>query len=187
MTDYLGLNNHTNSGSGGTGWATGASAYTFLQRIQNGDVALCGGIPDVIFLRGSVNDKNAVAATITANVTTALQILRSSYPFAIIIVFGVWPAAVASSGSLSVAANEAAVQAGVSAFSDPVGLTFFIPINGANGGPLLTGTGWVGATTGSGVADTWMADNTHPNTAGAAAMGLLQAQAVRQLVYPSIS
>lgn len=185
MADYLGLGCHTNSGSGGTGWATGGSAYNFLQRVQNGDIALCGGVPDVIFLNGSVNDKNSTGSTITSNVLAALQSIRATYPKAVIIVFGVWPANVAQTGSLSVSANEAAVQAGVAAFVDP--LTFFIPINGAVGGPLLTGLGWVGGTTGSGTADTWMFDNTHPNTAGANSMGVLKATAVRELVYPNLN
>lgn len=144
MADYLGLSyGHMNSGSGGTGWVanSGGTVYNFLERIQNGDAAL-NGTPDIIFLSGSVNDKNSSAAAITANVLAGLQLLRASYPNAVITVFGVWPALGGANGTLSIALNEAAVLAGVTAFNDP--LTAWVAINGAAGQTPLSGSGWVG-------------------------------------------
>jgi lysophospholipase L1-like esterase len=181
MADRLGWNNHMNSGSGGTGWVLGSSAYTFLQRIQNGDLAL-NGTPNLICLQGSGNDKNSSGATVTANVTTALQLIRLTYPLAPVLVFGVWPASNFSGGTLSVTANEAAVQAGVTGYgTDP--MVQFIPINGAVGGAPLSGSGFVGGTTGSGNADVDMFDTTHPNSVGGAAFGRWKAdQAYRALL-----
>jgi lysophospholipase L1-like esterase len=174
MADYLGLNNHTNSGSGGTGWATGGSAYNFLQRIQNGDLSL-GGAPDVIFLQGSVNDRNSAAADITANCLSGLRASRTLYPNAPIVVFGVWPANVASTGTLTVAANEAAVKAAFDAFADANSV--WIPVNG-NTPAWLVGTGYVGATTGTGDADINMSDVSHLNTTGTLSKGKMLAYAL---------
>jgi hypothetical protein len=178
MADYLGWADHTNSGSGGTGWATTNSAYTFLQRIQNGDLALSGGVPDVVCLQGSINDKNAAAADVTANCLAGLQSVRSQCPNALIFVFGVWPASAGTGGTLSIAANEAAIAAAVTAFADAN--TFFIPINGAYGGAWLEGTGTTSAPTGSGNADAWMSDNAHLGDYGCYAAGKLKATALLQ-------
>jgi hypothetical protein len=58
---------------------------------------------------------------VTAAVTAGLQAIRAGGSTAPIVVFGLW----SLSGAL---ATEQAVQAGVSAFVDPLGKTFFIPI-----------------------------------------------------------
>lgn len=185
MADNLGWANHMNSGSGGTGWATTNSAYRFDQRITNGDILLSGGTPDIITLQGSINDKNASAATITANCLSGLQELRSDYPLALIFVFGVWGASGGTGGTLTLANNEAAVAAAVTAFADPY--TFFIPINSAYSGAWLTGTGFVGSTTGTGNADVWMSDASHLNEFGTYAGGYLKAQAIYRKVKEKIA
>lgn len=179
MADYLGWTNHINSGSGGTGWATTNSAYTFLQRIQNGDIALCGGTPDVVCLQGSINDKNAAASTVTANCLAGLQAVRNLYPMAVIFVFGVWGASGGTGGTLSIAANEQAISDAVTAFADAN--TFFIPINGAYGGAWLTGTGTTSSPTGTGNADVWMFDASHLGDYGTAAAGKIKAAAVMRI------
>lgn len=180
MADYLGWSNHTNSGSGGTGWATVSSAYTFLQRIQNGDLALSGGAPDIVCLQGSINDKGAAAAVVTANCLAGLASVRNQYPLAIIFVFGVWGAAAGSGGTLSVADNESAIASAVSSFGDSK--TFFIPINSAYGGAWLTGTGTTSAPTGTGNADAWMFDASHLGDYGASAAGKLKAAAIIRIL-----
>jgi hypothetical protein len=188
MADWMGWTGHMNSGSGGTGWATTGSAYTFGQRIANGD-HLLNGTPSVLCLQGSINDKNAAAATITANVTSAIQTIRAQLPYMPILVFGVWPAQAGTTGTLTLAANETAVQAGVTAVGTDPFLTF-IPINGAYGGAPLSGVGYNGTAqggtsslTGSGNADVYMYDVTHPNLLGTAAFGKWKAiQAYRALL-----
>jgi len=103
---------------GGTGWVNpGASLTTFGQRIP---AALLKN-PDIWVFMGSTNDTGYPAATVTAAVTAALQAIRNGGSTAPIVVFGVW----SLSGSL---ATEQAVQAGVIAFADPLGKTFFIPV-----------------------------------------------------------
>jgi hypothetical protein len=180
MADYLGWSNHMNSGSGGTGWATTSSAYTFLQRIQNGDLGLNGGIPDIICLQGSINDKNAAAATVTANCLAGLQAARAYAPNALIFVFGVWPAAGGTNGTLSIADNEAAIGAAVTAFNDT--RAWFIPINSAYGGAWLEGTGTTSSPTGTGNADAWMFDNSHLGDYGCLVAGKLKASSILSIL-----
>ena len=104
---------------GGTGWVntnSGASR-TYGQRIPD---ALAKN-PDIWIFLGSTNDAGYSAASVTAAVTAGLQAIRAGGSTAPIVVFGLW----SLSGAL---ATEQAVQAGVSAFVDPLGKTFFIPI-----------------------------------------------------------
>lgn len=180
MADRLGWNNHMNSGSGGTGWATGGAAYNFLQRIQNGDLAL-NGAPSVVSLMTSTNDKNSAAASVTANVAAALQLIRTAYPVAPILLFGGFNAASAT-GTLSMAANENAVQAGIASYNASDPMIQWIPVTNALPGAVLTGSGFVGGTTGTGNADANMFDTSHPNDAGTANFGRWKAeQAYRAL------
>lgn len=175
MADHLGWDSHMNSGSGGTGWAT-TIGYNFLQRIQNGDAAL-NGAPDVIKTGCSINDKNFAAATITANALLGLQTLRAAYPDALIIFFGVWPATGGTGGSgVTLAQNEAAGLAAFTAFADS--FSIYVPVNAATGGAPLSGSGYVGATTGTGNADFDMFDGSHLNTVGTGVMGKWEADQV---------
>ena len=186
MADYLGWNNHMNSGSGGTGWATTNSAHTFYQRIVNGDLLLNGGTPDIICIQGSINDKRASAADVTNSCIAGIQKIRDTYPNALVFVFGVWGASAGNGGTLSNAANEVAIEAAVNTFL-PDNSIAFIPINSAYSGSWLTGTGFVGTTTGTGNADVWMADNAHLNEYGTYAGGYLKAQAIYRKVKEKIS
>jgi hypothetical protein len=177
MADYLGWADHMNSGSGGTGWVHNpAGSFNFLQRIQNGDLALNGGVPDVICFQGSINDKNATAEAITANCLAGLIAARSYAPNALFFVFGVWPATAGTNGTLSIADNEAAIAAAVTAFNDSN--TFFVPINGAYAGAWLTGTGTTAAPAGAGNADAWMFDTSHLGDYGCLAAGRIKASSI---------
>lgn len=175
MADHLGWSSHMNSGSGGTGWVAngGGTIYNFLDRINNGDLGL-NGTPDIVTLQGSINDKNSAAAAVTANALAGLQKTRELYPAIPILMYGVWPASGGAGGTLSIAANEQAISDAVTAFGDR--LTAFIPINGAYGGAPLSGTGFVGSTTGTGNADVVMADASHLNTVGTLIMGRWKAE-----------
>ena len=114
-----------------------------------------------------------------------MQAIRSAHPATLIFVFGVFGAAGGANGSLSIANNEAAIQAAVVDFNDKY--TFFIPVNGAYGGAWLTGTGTVAAPTGTGNADVWMSDSSHLNEYGTYAAGYLKAQAIYRKVIEAIN
>lgn len=170
MADRLGFEAHMNSGSGGTGWdQTTTTVYNFLQRIQNGDEALNGVPTGPIFLMGSINDKNGTATNITNRCASAISLLRSRYPSLPIIGFGVAPVAGGQGGTLTLAANEAAVKAAFDQYSgDP--LLRFIPVTQAIGGAFVAS----GATTGHPL----MFDTSHLNDIGCASAGAWYADKV---------
>ncbi|MES2367614.1 MAG: SGNH/GDSL hydrolase family protein [Pseudomonadota bacterium] len=112
--DWLGINQISMSGSGGTRWGSNTGAvYSFGNRIANGDLALGGFTPDIIFLMGSVNDYVQVAADITNNVAAGVVNARSQYPGALIFVAGTYDAGSGSTAQNT--ASENAVFAGVAA------------------------------------------------------------------------
>lgn len=179
MADYLGTR-HSNSGSPGTGWANTGATYRFHERIANGDLSL-GGTPDVIATGGSYNDRGRTGfdgTPVQANCLTGLQSARALHPGVPIIVFGVWPARSGpgqiGNTSADIITPENAVQAAVAAFADP--LTRFISVSTI---PVISGTGRVGATTGTGNSDLYTSsDDIHPPTAGHAFIGKWMADKV---------
>lgn len=162
------------SGSGGTGWVAdaGGTAYRFDERIANGDIALGGTAPDILFLMASVNDRTSSAATVTANALAGLGAARALYPDTPIVVFG----CAGASYVANVLANEAAVQAAVTQFADP--LCAFVPVSTDAAGAWVSGSGKAGSTAGDGISD-WAtaSDGTHPTDEGAAMLGRRYAMA----------
>jgi lysophospholipase L1-like esterase len=176
MADWLGIRAHSNSGSGGTGWVSnaGGGVYTFDQRIENGDLELAG-MPGLIVLMGSYNDRNQLAETITAHALAGLVAARARYPDALIAVLGVFPAS--SGPSAAIIAAENAVAAAVTQFGDA--WTRFIPISTRASGNLITGTGRSGTASGAGNSDLYTGiDQVHPTPAGHAFIGRFVAQAI---------
>jgi hypothetical protein len=163
MADILGFKAHMNSGVGGTGWdQTTTTLYRFDQRVANGDEALNGAPTGPIFLSGSINDKFGSASNITSRCAATINLLRSRYSDIPIIVFGTQPAQAGQTGTLSLAANEAAVKAAVDQFTSDR-LIAFVPVIEAVGGVYIP----IGAATGHPL----MADDAHLNTAGCLAGG----------------
>jgi lysophospholipase L1-like esterase len=170
LGDWLGMQMHA-SGSGGTGWATTGSAYRFDQRIANGDIAIGGVTPDVIFFMASVNDRTLSTATVTTNALAGLRSARAQYPNTPIVVFG----CAGASYVTTVTANEAAVQSAVTQFGDP--LCAFVPFSTDTNGAWVTGTGTVAAPANNGNSD-WVtsSDGTHPTDEGCGYIGRRYAQ-----------
>jgi hypothetical protein len=136
IADALGWRAHTTSGSGGTGWVVASGAYTFGQRIANGDLSL-GGMPSAVILGGSVNDRTSTAEAVQAAVDSGLRDVRGIIgPHAPIFMLGVFNPSIMSGAALSAAAMETAIESAVTAVADP--LVFFIPITNAYGGAWLT-------------------------------------------------
>lgn len=160
LGDYLGIEDMWASGSSGTGWSTANSSYRFDERVT---ADLIAHEPDIVFLQGSYNDRNGLTATIEANCLSALRTIRTALPYVPIIVFGAF--AGATGPSAGVLAAEGAVQDAVTAFNDD--LCAFIPVSSIASGALISGTGKVGTTTGTGNSDIYTAaDGVHPPTAG---------------------
>lgn len=175
MADWLGIHAHTNSASGGTGWANAVGGlYTFNQRIANGDLAL-GGTPDLIVLASSYNDRSQSTTIVNANALAGLQSARSLYPDALVAVLGTFPAN--SGPSAATIATENAVFAAVTQFDDY--WTRFIAVSMRTNGMLISGTGTVSAPTGTGNSDLYTgADATHPTAAGHAFIGRFCAEQI---------
>ncbi len=172
----------------GTGWVNGISgtARTFGQRIPD---ALAIN-PDIWIFMGSTNDNSLAAATISASVLAGLQAIRSGGSTAPIVVFGVW-----SINALSLA-TEQAVQAGVSAFADPLGMTFFVPVYQDATLSWITGTwnnaggAWNGATSNTSAVNSGAyisADNTHPPDPGSDYLANRIVRALNTSVLPLLN
>ena len=172
---------------GGTGWcATNSGASrTYGQRIPD---ALAKN-PDIWIFMGSTNDEAYSAATVTAAVLAGLQAVRAGGSTAPIVVFGLW----SLSGAL---ATEQAVQAGVSAFTDPLGKTFFIPIyqdpafSWITGSWNYSGGAWNGNasnTLANNSAAYVSADNIHPSDSGSDYLANRMVRALNTNVLPLLT
>lgn len=165
MADHLGLRNIVTSGSGGTGWDTAISNYRFDQRIATDLIARN---PAIVFLQGSLNDRTGSADNITARCLASLQAIRAALPTCPIFVFGAFAGSYGPSAGILAA--EAAVKAAVDAFNDPA--CRFIPVSSGTYGAKISGTGKIGATTGTGNSDIYTdTDGDHPPTVGHAYLG----------------
>jgi hypothetical protein len=141
IAKWLGWSDPWNMSTPGSGYLNTVSntVYTFGQRIADSGNAAIIATADIILLKGSTNDigyggGNSDAA-VTAAVTAALTALRALNDHAPIIVFGLKP-----TSNAGVPGTETAVHAGVTAFSDPIGQTVFIPLYGNSPLPQITGS-----------------------------------------------
>ena len=175
LSSLLGLRDVWIDGEGSTGFSNNGGSGTkekYLPRIQRAATEP-GLSPDIVVLQGSSNDFGFADATEQADVTACIQQVRSQWPNAYLVVTGVMKCAVISSGDLTnhnnvKTAAQAALAAGtLDLFIDPVADSWF------------TGTGRVGATTGTGNADLFRSsDGTHPTQDGHDYMADRVAQAI---------
>jgi lysophospholipase L1-like esterase len=171
--DWLGVSDLQVAGFGGTGYVNaGASvgAYSARQSL------ITTANPDFIVYSGGYNDRLSSASDVTAAAIDLLRDARARAPSSPIFVFGSWPGRL---GTSAVEATEAAIEAAVTALDDP--FTRFIPCTTDPAGPWLFGTGYEGATNGSGNSDLYIStDFVHPNKAGHAYLGRLCADGIRR-------
>lgn len=134
--------------------------------------------PDVIVCAAGTNDTSFAANAVGAEAALALQAMRAVAPMAPIFVVGPW--AKNSGPSATYTAMESAISSAVSGLNDPK--TFFIPTS-TTGLEYLFGTGYSGATNGSGNSDRYIAsDQTHPTDAGHAHIGRRVAADIRTAI-----
>ena len=142
--------------------------------------------PDIWLIAGSVNDKAISGATVTSEVTSLLQAIRNGGSTAPIVIIGLWPI-----NDTGVPTTETAVLAGVTAAADPLGKSYFIPVNNDSVFPWVAGT-WNNNPSYGGVTNTnstnanqyICTDNTHPPDPGTAYFARRIANAIRTNVLP---
>lgn len=135
---------------------------------------------DLIVISHGYNDYSAAntdMASFTAEVLADLRLIRASSP-APIVVLGSWGGKRGpDQNTLNV---ETGIQAAVTQFNDP--LCRFVAVSSATS-PWQFGTGYQGATNGSGNSDLYVStDGIHPNLAGHRYLGYRAANAIRAAV-----
>lgn len=139
--------------------------------------------PDVILMMSSVNDQAKTAGTVQAAALAAFQLWRTNFPNALIVVSGLWPGSGNNSAAQLLVETE--VLAAFTAWAD--GNSVFVPVNATGTDtPWVTGTGFVGATSGSGNSNVLNQDISHPNQAGHDYLAQRWATAWRTLVLPAV-
>lgn len=82
--EALGIAHVQASGESGQGWVQAASGQTLLDRIVRGDL-IVGGVPDLIFLYGSVNDYDKAQASVAANFASGVSAALAACPNAFVV------------------------------------------------------------------------------------------------------
>lgn len=131
---------------------------------------------DLIVLANGYNDASFAAADITAEVFYDLQYIRSLYPTTPVVVLGCQ--AGNSGPGASQIATELAIASAVAQTGDY--LCQFVPVS-TDTPTWLNGTGYVGATNGTGNSDVYVdPDHTHPTLAGSEYLAFRSAVGIRQ-------
>lgn len=161
LCDYLGLRDSWGGHIGGTGYVTTGGQTTFEGRLSDATRSAA----DVMFIQGGYNDYSGTSAALQAAALSYYRALRANSATAgiPIFVFGPWCGRRGPDGKAQ--ADEAAIAAAVAAMNDP--LIVFIPVTAGVEGPWFHGTGYQGATNGTGNSDIYVTtDGTHPSDAG---------------------
>jgi lysophospholipase L1-like esterase len=169
---------------GGTGYinqGAGNAFYTFGQRVPQA-LALN---PKIVFFMGSPNDGAQTAAAVQAAALAAWSALPQGGYTGPIVIIGILPE---PSQATTAATLEPALQAAITQFkaqyANPI---CWIPLYGDPNGPIITGTGNIGAGAGNGNADIYNTDGTHPTDAGRQYLYARIAQAYKNNCLPTIN
>lgn len=148
----VGIDDPWNIAEGGTGFLANNSGqgYTYLGHIQD----FCNNSPDVGFIFDDINDEGTYTpAQITTAALATFQAMRDCAPGVPIVAMGAWPGN--SGPSATRLTSEAAILSAFTQWNDS--LSYYIPISNDPTGSWVSGTGTVGATTGTGNADSCIA------------------------------
>ncbi|MFD8949452.1 SGNH/GDSL hydrolase family protein [Streptomyces xanthophaeus] len=171
-------------GRGGTGYITAGSYDTFVNRAA---ADLIAWAPTRLVVFGGYNDNGGSQPAISAAAASLYSAIRAGLPACEVYILGCW-SPTGSPGS-TLTNTDATLRTAAAA----AGYPFISPITGsiydstgalvATHGPWITGTGRVGATTGSGNADTYIGtDAVHPTDAGHIYLARRIAAAIRELM-----
>ncbi|WP_407122754.1 SGNH/GDSL hydrolase family protein [Bradyrhizobium sp. STM 3561] len=153
----LGIDDPWHSALTGTGFLNPGTTWTARSHVSD----ITGASPDLVVIAYGTNDTGL--SGIQAEVLLYLQTIRASLANVPIVVLGPWPKATGPSAAILTV--ESAVSAAVTQFNDP--LCAFVPVSADTVGSWVFGTGFVGATNGSGNSDVYIdTDGIHPSNAG---------------------
>lgn len=164
----LGYTDSWNEALGSTGYISAGSTATLGTRAP---IDVIPHNPDVLLIFAGYNDSAGSQPAISSAAASLYSAVKAGLPAARIYVLGCW--APTGSPGASLTNTDATLRAAAAAAALP----FISPITGsvynaagtlvATHGPWVTGTGRVGATTGTGNADAYIGtDATHPTDAG---------------------
>ncbi|WP_053706643.1 GDSL-type esterase/lipase family protein [Streptomyces sp. WM6373] len=164
----LGYSDAWNEALGGTGYITAGSTATLGTRAP---IDVIPNNPDVLIISAGYNDNGGSQPSISSAAASLYSAIKTGLPNTTIYVIGCWSPT--GSPASSITNTDTTLRTAAAAASLP----FISPITGgvynaagtliATHGPWITGTGRVGATTGTGNADTYIGtDAVHPTDAG---------------------
>lgn len=164
----LGYSDLWNESLGGTGYITAGSFATLGTRAP---IDVIPNAPDTLIISAGYNDNGGSQPTISSAAASLYSAIKAGLPSTAIYVIGCWSPS--GSPATSITNTDNTLKAAAAAANLP----FISPLTGgiydstgtliATHGAWITGTGRVGATTGSGNADTYIGtDATHPTDAG---------------------
>ncbi|MFD3717288.1 SGNH/GDSL hydrolase family protein [Streptomyces sp. NPDC058674] len=181
---HLGCDDGWEQGRGGTGYVTAGAFATLINRVPL-DVVAPG--PDRLIIWAGYNDSATDQTALGTAAAALYAAVQAGLPNCQTTVIGCW----SPTGSPGTSLTNTDVTLRLAAAA--AGFPFISPITGAvyNGagtlvathGPWITGTGRVGATTGSGNADGYIGtDAVHPTDAGHAYVARRITAALRELM-----
>ncbi|MET9467775.1 SGNH/GDSL hydrolase family protein [Streptomyces sp. NPDC006544] len=179
----LGYSDIWNEALGGTGYITPSTTATLGTRAP---IDVIPNNPDVLIISAGYNDNGGSQPSISSAAASLYSAIKAGLPSAKIYVIGCWSPSGSPAASITNTDNTLKAAAAAAA------LPFISPLTGgiydstgtliATHGPWITGTGRVGATTGSGNADIYIGtDATHPTDAGHTYLASRVVAAIREL------
>jgi len=179
----LGYSDIWNESLGGTGYITAGSFATLGTRAP---IDVIPNAPDTLIISAGYNDNGGSQPSISSAAAGLYSAIKAGLPNAAIYVIGCWSPS--GSPATSITNTDNTIKAAAAAANLP----FISPLTGgiynsagtliATHGAWITGTGRVGATTGSGNADTYIGtDAVHPTDAGHKYLGDRVTAAIQEL------
>lgn len=180
----LGSNDVWDEARGGTGYITAGSYATLANRVATDVVAWN---PSRLVVWAGYNDNGGSQPTIASAAASLYSTIRAGLPSTEVYVIGCWSPT--GSPGASITNTDATLRTAAAA----AGYPFISPITGsiydsagtlvATHGAWITGTGRVGATTGTGNADIYIGtDAVHPTDAGHVYLARRIAASIRELM-----
>lgn len=180
----LGSNDVWDQSRGGTGYITAGSYATLANRVVTDVIAWT---PNRLVVWAGYNDNTGSQSAISTAAASLYSTIKAGLPSCEVYILGCWSPS--GSPAASITNTDTALRTAAAA----AGLPFISPITGgcydASGalvvthGAWITGTGHVGATTGSGNADGYIGtDAVHPTDAGHVYLARRIATGIRELM-----
>lgn len=182
----LGYDDYWNEARGGTGYITSGSFTTLANRVATDVIA---NTPTKLIVWAGYNDNAGSQITIGTAAASLYAVIDAGLPDCDVYVIGCWSPTGSPGSTLTNTDTTLRTEAAAAGFP------FISPITGgcynaagtlvATHGAWITGTGRVGATTGTGNADTYIGtDAVHPTDAGHAYLARRIAAAIQELTPP---